>query len=242
MTGLIVTVAPAHQVATWSTRTGWPSWVWADVAVVEVDVERHAPSGALGVVGVEGELAAADLAQGHGAANLEGFAAGVGELDGPLRDGGLDVAGIGQVEQAVDGDVAVDAGLVEVEVEAAGVAVATALELLGVVEGPGGLDGAAELGPRQVVGVRGDGGVDERGAVEGQGEGEVGHPHRPPDLDLAVQDPLPEPGRRYFSSRALPSQGRPAESDLPRVVSSSTTSASETAGTPSPPRRSSPSP
>ncbi len=49
-------------------------------------------------------------------------------------------------------------------------------------------------------------------------------------------------GSRYLVSNAWPTNRRPAGSDLPRVVISSTTATSDTAGAPSPASSSSPSP
>ena len=138
-----------------------------------MDVDDHLPGlhgrlarlggGEVGVE-VEGELVAGEVAGGDGAAYVEGLgAAEGGELFGDLGDGGVEVEGVGEVELGVEVDGAVVGDLVGVEVEVPGVGgVAAALVGgVGVVAGPGFLDGAVELGVGELVGDRGEVAVHE---------------------------------------------------------------------------------
>jgi hypothetical protein len=136
-------------------------------------------------------------------ADVERFlAAEVGQLPGAGGDGGVEVAGVGHVEQALDVHVAVRGG--RVDVEPARVAAGAALGPLGVELHERGLDGALELRPGQRVCERRQRGIDVSGAGEGEELGGLGDAERAPHLDILVQHPLPHAGQPVRQLHALP--------------------------------------
>ena len=156
---------------------------------------RDALTGAAGFgAEVEGELAAGELAGGHRAAYVEGLGRPEGrELFGAVADRGVEVEGVGEVEDTFDVGDAVVGGPVGVDVEAASVGGLAAV-LLGAlgVEGDAGLvDEALDPGPADLADESGQLAVHEVRAVQGQRRGQLRESPGLPQRDLAGADQLP---------------------------------------------------
>ncbi len=163
-------------------------WTWSTTA-------RPRPGWISPVVEVEGELLPGDLADGNGAAYVEGLGgAEVGQLGGGAADGGLEVQRVGEIQAAGDLDGAGGVDEVGLDVEASSVrgALAALRGLVGVVAGQGLLDQPADLGPRARPGRRGECPVDLGGRGHREAEGVLGDPHRPPHRHPPGHHLLPE--------------------------------------------------
>ncbi len=122
----------------------------------------------------EGLVAAGEVAQGDGAAHVQGLvAAGLGEPGGPGTQRVFEVEGVGQVEDRLDP--------LAVDVDVAGLRDG---DLVGVEPGQGLGDQAVDLGEGDRRDRLSQPGVHEGGAVDGEGHGGIsdpaGLPHRQP--------------------------------------------------------------
>ena len=143
----------------------------------------------------EGELAAGKVAEGFGAAYVEGLGgAEVGLLLGTGPERVLEVEGVGEVDLGVDVDGAVEGDLVDVDID---------VPLLrrfppfgfggfGVEPHHRFLDGAVQLRPGTRVRDRGEVLVDVRGTRCGEAGGVGGDPAGPPQRQPPFQHPSPE--------------------------------------------------
>ena len=147
---------------------------------------------------VEGEVAAAEVAQGLGAAHVEAVGrARLNELLGDGADGVLELFGVSAVEEPVDRDRRGGADRpsrreVEVDVESRVGVDLLHLACFGVEPGCG-------LGGQPLDGGEGGGvdhvghvGVDERSGLGGELTGDLGDPAYPPHLHLACFEACPD--------------------------------------------------
>ncbi len=153
-----------------------------------------------GLVGgvVEGEVAAGDVAEGGGAALVEGLGvAEVAEALGFGADGVVEVEGVEVVELAGDGAGAGDADAVVVDGEVGLVpgGAAAFFGFLGHVPGDGFLQKPVDLAGADLVGDRGEVPVDVPGGLDREMRCLVGDPAGFPGGQVTTDDAFPQPGQ-----------------------------------------------
>ena len=186
---------------------------------------------------VEGELVAGDLAGGDGAAYVEG----VGrpqrqEFLRALRDGGVEVEGVGEVELAGDLAGAAEGDLLVVDGE-----VPASADLLRRPRRPSsGMNRAiasAISRSSAAMPIRCANGAtwaSTNAAASSDNEGGLRDPAGAPGLQVTGLHPGPVRGRRYFSSTAAATSARPPSVERPIARANSAMQNSATNGAPSP--------
>jgi hypothetical protein len=150
------------------------------------------------------------LAEGVRSADVEGVgAAQLRQLGRPIRQGGVEVEGVGEVELAldVDGAVEVDHVGVDGDVPVLGCCDPSLVRVVGVEPDQGLFHEPVELGDADLVREAGDVPVDVLGTLDREADGVLGDAPGSPRRKVPGLDPRPDPGEPVGELEGLGDQG-----------------------------------